>query len=108
VLGDAIQVAPAMPKSAHMANQHGKTCAAAVVALLADKPVNPLPIYNNTCYSFVSDEEVVHVASVHRYAAAQKTMLTVAGSGGVSSAASELEGQYAMGWARNIWADTLA
>ena len=108
VLGDAIQVAPAMPKSAHMANQHGKTCAAAVVALLADKPVNPLPIYNNTCYSFVSDEEVVHVASVHRYAAAQKTMLTVAGSGGVSSAASELEGHYAMGWARNIWADTLA
>lgn len=108
VLGDSIQVAPAMPKSAHMANQHGKTCAAAVVALLADKPVNPLPIYNNTCYSFVSDEEVVHVASVHRYAAAQKTMLTVAGSGGVSSAASELEGHYAMGWARNIWADTLA
>ena len=108
VLGDAIQVAPAMPKSAHMANQHGKTCAAAVVALLAGQPVNPLPIYNNTCYSFVSDEEVVHVASVHRYAAAQKTMLTVAGSGGVSTAASELEGHYAMGWARNIWADTLA
>ncbi len=50
----------------------------------------------------------IHVASVHRYAAAQKTMLTVAGSGGVSSAASELEGRYAMGWARNIWADTLA
>jgi sulfide dehydrogenase [flavocytochrome c] flavoprotein subunit len=31
-----------------------------------------------------------------------------AGSGGVSSAASELEGRYAMAWARNIWADTLA
>ena len=30
VLGDAIQIAPAMPKSGHMANQHGKTCAAAV------------------------------------------------------------------------------
>ena len=29
-------------------------------------------------------------------------------SGGVSTAASELEGQYAMAWARNIWADTLA
>jgi NADPH-dependent 2,4-dienoyl-CoA reductase/sulfur reductase-like enzyme len=32
VLGDAIQIAPAMPKSGHMANQHGKTCAEAVVA----------------------------------------------------------------------------
>lgn len=108
VLGDAILGAPAMPKSAHMANQHGKTCAAAVIALLTGKGVNPLPLYNNTCYSFVSDRDVVHVASVHRYDAAQKTMVTVAGSGGVSSAANELEGRYAMAWARNIWADTLA
>jgi len=32
----------------------------------------------------------------------------VPGSGGVSAAASELEGFYALAWARNIWADTLA
>jgi NADPH-dependent 2,4-dienoyl-CoA reductase/sulfur reductase-like enzyme len=108
VLGDAIQIAPAMPKSGHMANQHGKTCAAAVVSLLAGKEPPQLPIYANTCYSFVTDEDVVHVASVHRYDAAQKTMLTVPGSGGLSSAASELEGRYALAWARNIWADTLA
>ena len=108
VLGDAIQIAPAMPKSGHMANQHGKTCAAAVIALLTGKQVNPMPIYNNTCYSFVSSEDVVHVASVHRYDAEKKTMLTVPGSGGVSSAANELEGRYALAWARNIWADTLA
>ena len=108
VLGDSIQIAPAMPKSGHMANQHGKTCAAAVVALLTGKQPNQLPIYNNTCYSFVSEEDVVHVSSVHRYDADKKTMLTVAGSGGVSSAANELEGRYAMAWARNIWADTLA
>jgi sulfide dehydrogenase [flavocytochrome c] flavoprotein chain len=107
VLGDAIQIAPAMPKSAHMANQHGKTCAAAVIALLTGQPVNPLPLYNNTCYSFVSDKDVVHVASVHRYDAAQRTMVTVPGSGGVSAAASELEGHFAMAWARNIWADAL-
>ncbi|MEY3611884.1 MAG: Sulfide dehydrogenase [flavocytochrome c] flavoprotein chain precursor [Pseudomonadota bacterium] len=108
VLGDSIQIAPGMPKSGHMANQHGKTCAAAVVALLMGKQVNPMPIYNNTCYSFVSSEDVVHVASVHRYDAEKKTMLTVPGSGGVSSAANELEGRYALAWARNIWADTLA
>ncbi|NDE41891.1 MAG: flavocytochrome C, partial [Betaproteobacteria bacterium] len=108
VLGDAVLAAPAMPKSGHMANQHGKTCAAAVVALLSGQAPNSLPIYNNTCYSFVSDKEVVHVASVHRYDAVQKTMLTVPGAGGVSSAANELEGIYAMAWAQNIWADTLA
>ncbi|MDM7950072.1 NAD(P)/FAD-dependent oxidoreductase [Hydrogenophaga sp.] len=108
VLGDAIQTAPGMPKSGHMANQHGKNCAAAVVALLAGQELQALPIYANTCYSFVTAEEAVHVASVHRYDAEKKTMLTVPGSGGVSTAASELEGKYAMGWARNIWADTLA
>ena len=108
VLGDAIQIAPGMPKSGHMANQHGKTCAAAVVSLLQGKEPPALPIYANTCYSFVTDEDVVHVASVHRYDAEKKTMLTVPGSGGVSSAASELEGRYALAWARNIWADTLA
>jgi sulfide dehydrogenase [flavocytochrome c] flavoprotein chain len=108
VLGDSIQIAPAMPKSGHMANQHGKTCAAAVVALLTGQEPNTMPVYNNTCYSFVSDEDAVHVASVHRYDKDKKTMLAVAGSGGVSSAASELEGRYALAWAQNIWADTLA
>lgn len=108
VLGDSIQIAPAMPKSGHMANQHGKTCAAAVVSLLQGKEPPSMPIYANTCYSFVTATDVVHVASVHKYDAAQKTMLTVPGSGGLSSAASELEGQYAMAWARNIWADSLA
>ncbi|MFN4103633.1 MAG: FCSD flavin-binding domain-containing protein, partial [Tepidimonas sp.] len=108
VLGDAIQIAPAMPKSGHMANQHGKTCAAAVVSLLMGKEPPKMPLYANTCYSFVTDEDVVHVASVHRYDPEKKTMLTVPGSGGVSARASELEGRYALAWARNIWADMLA
>ncbi|HAY10541.1 MAG TPA: hypothetical protein DCY18_11505, partial [Thauera sp.] len=34
--------------------------------------------------------------------------LPVEGAGGVSAAANELEGKFAMGWARNIWADMLA
>ena len=108
VLGDSIQIAPGMPKSGHMANQHGKTCAAAVVALLTGSQVNNMPIYNNTCYSFVSSDEVVHVASVHRYDAEKKTMLTVPGSGGLSPAPNALEAVYAMAWAQNIWADILA
>jgi len=31
----------------------------------------------------------------------------VAGSGGVSAGPTELEGTYAMNWARNIWNDTV-
>ena len=108
VLGDSIQGAPGMPKSGHMANQHGKTCAAAVVSLLQGKEPPSMPIYANTCYSFVSEKEVVHVASVHRYDAEKKTMLTVKGAGGLTPVANELEGLHAWNWAQNIWADTLA
>jgi NADPH-dependent 2,4-dienoyl-CoA reductase/sulfur reductase-like enzyme len=107
VLGDAIAVAPLMPKSAHMANQHAKVCAAAVVDLLNGRAPYAQPMLTNTCYSFVSDTDVIHVASVHAYDADKKTLLVVPGSGGVSAAASALEGEYAMNWARNIWADTL-
>ncbi len=107
VLGDAIQTAPLMPKSAHMANQHAKICAAAVVDLLAGRAPNPQPVLTNTCYSFVTDQDVIHVASVHAWDAGKKTLLVVPGSGGVSSAANRLEGAYAHNWAKNIWADTL-
>jgi sulfide dehydrogenase [flavocytochrome c] flavoprotein chain len=107
VLGDSIQIAPGMPKSGHMANAHGKVAAAAIVARLSGWDVNPAPMLTNTCYSFVDDRNVVHVASVHAYVAAESTYKTVAGSGGLSAAPTELEGVYAMNWARNIWADTL-
>ena len=107
VIGDAIQVAPLMPKSGHMANAHGKVVAAAVVAQLSGFTIDPQPVLTNTCYSFVSDKMVVHVASVHQYVVAEKTYKTVAGSGGVSVAPNELEGVYALSWAQNIWADTL-
>jgi NADPH-dependent 2,4-dienoyl-CoA reductase/sulfur reductase-like enzyme len=108
VLGDAIQIAPAMPKSGHMANAHAKVAAAAIVAELKGWDVNTRPMLTNTCYSFVSPEEVIHVASVHEYVAAEKTFKAVAGSGGVSAARSTQEAGYAHSWSRNIWADMLA
>lgn len=108
VLGDSIQVAPLMPKSGHMANSHAKVAAAAVVAELGGLEINQTPVLTNTCYSFISADEVVHVASVHQYDLKDKTFKTVPGSGGLSPEASKLEGVYAWGWARNIWADSLS
>lgn len=107
VLGDSIQVAPAMPKSGHMANNHGKVAAAAIVAQLSGWEINPAPMLTNTCYSFVDNKNVIHVASVHEYVVAEKTFKAVAGSGGVSPGPTELEGVYALNWASNIWSDTL-
>ena len=96
-----------MPKSAHMANQQAKVCAAAIIALVSGETVNPAPIINNTCYSFVTATEAMHIASVHAYDADKKQMLPIPGSGGLSAAPSEAEGRYAEGWAQNIWSDTL-
>jgi len=107
VLGDSLQVAPLMPKSATMANGHGKVCAAAVAALLRGEAPNPAPTLLNTCYSMVSDKAAIHVASVHKYDLGERTFKAVPGAGGLSQASSEAEGTYAVNWARNIWADML-
>jgi sulfite dehydrogenase len=107
VLGDATLSAPMMPKSASMANQHGKICVAAIIALLKGEPVHQEPAIMNTCYSFVDGRSAMHVTSIHQYDKAQKTLVPVKGAGGVSTASSEIEGGYALGWARNIWGDAL-
>jgi sulfite dehydrogenase len=108
VLGDAIFPAPTMPKSGHMANQHGKLAAAAILNLLSGQEPSPTPVVMNTCYSFVDAKQAIHVASVHQYDPATKVVQPVQGAGGVSAARNELEGKAAMGWAKNIWADMLA
>jgi sulfide dehydrogenase [flavocytochrome c] flavoprotein chain len=107
VIGDAVFPAPTMPKSGHMANQHGKVAAAAIVNLMAGLPPSDAPLVMNTCYSFVDDAHAVHVASVHPYDPATRQPQPVKGAGGLSAAPTEMEGKYALAWAHNIWADML-
>jgi len=110
VLGDATLSAPGMPKSGHMANQHAKAAAAAIIEIFSGRRPEP-PTMVNTCYSFVDDHRAIHVSSVHRYDEGKKTLVPVAGAGGVSIPDGErwaIEGSYASGWAQTIWADMLA
>jgi sulfide dehydrogenase [flavocytochrome c] flavoprotein chain len=107
VLGDATLSAPAMPKSASMANNHAKIAAAAIVELLRGRTPEPVKIIN-TCYSFVAEKEAIRVSSVHEWEPGQGTLIAVKGSGGVSAARSEAEANFAWSWARTIWADSLA
>ncbi len=109
VIGDATLSAPAMPKSGHMANQHGKAAAAAIVELMNGRAPVP-PMMANTCYSFVDDRNAIHVASVHRWNAEKKTMEVVPGASGVSGQDRSqwvFEGQFAWGWAQTVWSDML-
>jgi len=82
VVGDAA-IAGAMPKSAFAANSQAKSCAAAVVTLLAGgTPAAPKLI--NTCYSLVAPDYGISVAGV--YAPSGGQLADVPGAGGVSPA----------------------
>jgi NADPH-dependent 2,4-dienoyl-CoA reductase/sulfur reductase-like enzyme len=104
VIGDS--VASGLPKSAHMATSQARVCASAVVELMQGRAPDPMPVFANTCYSFVDDKQAMHVANVYRYDAAKKIMVSAEG-GGVSLAPSDKEGAYAKAWAHNIWSDIL-
>ncbi len=106
-LGDAVFPAPQMPKSGQMANQQARLVAAAVIRLLRGEPVQAPPLLTSTCFSFVTPDEAVHLASVHRYDAAHQTFNPVPGAGGLSAAASAEEAVHARSWAEAIWRDTL-
>jgi sulfide dehydrogenase [flavocytochrome c] flavoprotein subunit len=82
VVGDAA-IAGAMPKSAFAANSQAKSCAAAVVTLLAGgRPATPKLI--NTCYSLVAPDYGISVAGV--YTPSNGQLADVPGAGGVSPA----------------------
>lgn len=104
VIGDAVSAA--LPKSAHMATNQAKVCASAIVQLMAGLAPDAMPVFANTCYSYVTDKAAIHVANVYRYDAVKRIMVPAEG-GGVSASPSEQEGMYAMAWAQNIWVDTL-
>ncbi|MTI64525.1 NAD(P)/FAD-dependent oxidoreductase [Methylophaga sp.] len=104
VVGDA--VASNMPKSGHIANSQAKVCAAAVIALLKQQPVEAQPKFGNTCYSFVDANQAGHVAAVFGYDETDGQMNAMPGAG-ATSVATEMEGRIADAWAQNIWSDIL-
>jgi sulfide dehydrogenase [flavocytochrome c] flavoprotein chain len=106
VLGDSIQIAPAMAKSGDMASAHGRLVAAAIVSLLQQRPLEPQAI-RTICYSFLTDRAAVHLSSLHRYDADEKTYVPVTGAGEVSRAMSEADGEAALAWAHALWRDML-
>ena len=95
-----------MPKSGHIANSQAKVCAAAVIALLKQQPVEAQPKFGNTCYSFVDANQAGHVAAVFGYDETDGQMNAMPGAG-ATSVATEMEGRIADAWAQNIWSDIL-
>lgn len=54
-----------LPKSGHTTNAQEKVCAAAIAPLSAE--LEQQPVFSNTCFIFVDERQVGHVAEVYRY-----------------------------------------
>jgi NADPH-dependent 2,4-dienoyl-CoA reductase/sulfur reductase-like enzyme len=107
VIGDAA-IGGAMPKSAFAANSQAKTCAAAVVRLLAGA-TPPSPRLINTCYSLVAPEYGISVAGVYQPTPSGQ-LADIAGAGGLSPsdaprATRAAEAVLAEAWFRTITAE---
>lgn len=106
VVGDAC-IAGAMPKSAFAANSEAKSCAAAVVTLLAgSKPAQPKLL--NTCYSLLAPDYGITVAGVYHPVNGQ--LVDVEGAGGTSAldapkATRAAEANFANAWFKTITAE---
>ena len=108
VIGDA-SAAKGLPKSGYSANSEAKVAAAAVVASLNGKAA-PTPSYVNTCYSMLSPDYGISVASVHKYDPAKPGKIQKI-SGGLSPSKApdfvrKQEALYNESWYQSIMADT--
>jgi NADPH-dependent 2,4-dienoyl-CoA reductase/sulfur reductase-like enzyme len=103
ILGDS--VLSNLPKSGHMATNHAKVCAAAIVELLAGRQPDPIPVVANTCYSATSDSTAGYVANVFRFEAGKGYVTQP--DGGATAKGDEMNFVYAESWAQNIWAEIL-
>ena len=101
VIGDATIGLP-VPKSGTIANAQGKIAAAAVVSLLNNKPVEPMPPLN-TCYSWISDREVVAVVNAYRIDNGKVVQIEQKLTPGPSTVWAD----HAVAWATNVWSDIL-
>jgi sulfide dehydrogenase [flavocytochrome c] flavoprotein subunit len=101
VVGDSTTGLP-VPKSGTIANAMGKICANAVVSLINGRPAAPIPPLN-TCYSWVSDREVMAVVNAYKIENGKVVQVEQK----LTPGASVLYAQHAEGWARSIWTDML-
>ncbi|MDP2793295.1 MAG: FAD/NAD(P)-binding oxidoreductase [Sulfurisoma sp.] len=100
VIGDAC-VAGAMPKSGYAANSEAKVCATNIVNMMNGREIVDMSGIN-TCYSYLTDKEAIHVTGVYKVDKEKNVIVAVPGSVGIPPDLNELDAIYADSWLRNI------
>lgn len=106
VIGDAALTG--LPKSATIASNQAKVCAAAVTALLGGEQVGD-PVYTNACYSLLAPEYAVSIATM--YEVKDGKVAPIETASGTSPVGAEQkyrskEAKDARGWYDSIVADS--
>ncbi len=104
IIGDS--VGSNLPKSGHLATNHAKVCAAAIVELLAGRQPDPNPVIANTCYSATSGSTSGYVANVWRFETGKGYVSQPEGGATPKGDARNFSNNES--WAKNIWADVLS
>lgn len=94
-----------VPHSGYIANSMGKVAADAVIAKLKGIK-SPRPFMINTCYSMVSDEEAIWIATVYEYDDVKNLTVQVGNAGGIPEKRGKIDKEHQYSWANSIWSDT--
>lgn len=107
VIGDAIDSGPVteMPKSGTIANATAKVVVENLIRIFNGKEPK-VPLLGNTCYSLVSENEGIWIATLYEYDAAKNKIVTRNGANGIPKAASVENRLNGHSWGNNILSDT--
>lgn len=94
-----------VPHSGYIANSMGKVAADSVIAKLKGTK-SPRPFMINTCYSMVSDEEAIWIATVYEYDDAKNMTVQIGKAGGIPEKRGKIDKEHQFSWANAIWSDT--
>lgn len=107
IAGDAIDSGPVteMPKSGVVANGMGKTIAENIVRMFQGKEPLP-PIIGNSCYSLVTKDEGIWIASVYEYDPKVNKIVVRNGANGIPAERTVENARNLHSWAANVLQDT--
>ena len=72
------------------------------------RPLDPAPVMDSACYSFVSVQLAGHVSATHDYDPTIRSMITRKGSAQTAATATEQDAERAWTWARALWAEAFS
>jgi len=115
VIGDASFTT--QPKAGHIGNQQGKTCADAIVRLLAGKPLDRQVVTNSACYTPITLTTATWLSAVYQYDGTSRKMIVPswhipavgAPAGAIAATAATTENyQDMLVWFKTLMGDTFS